>query len=314
VSKDPPTTSPTPPRPLDHVSAPLILWILTTATIAFAAAAVAPEGWRRVVAFVLAVLAAVLGPVASSRVQRRQKVSGIVLTVLLLVAAGGISVLPSAQLPFTVEVETGTPRDASGYCDAFKLDDDATPFNVPEPTENLANLSRDGEQAWIKQTSAKDAGRTQLEIRLQGRAADAVILNQPKVVLESSDEASTTTVFYYETECGSGFAHRYYKVDLDSSQPRLIPTEGMEDGRSIPAQPFPLKINNGDPETLRVEATTVAKDIRWRLDIPWYSGSDSGTYSVGVEGAPLTTYGTARVGTAYASYRDGSGWQKVYPG
>lgn len=75
-----------------------MVWLATTAGLAFTAAAVPPDGWRRALTLVLVALACVLGPVVYSR---WHKFAGIAVAVVLLTAGGAVAIWP---------VETGRAK------------------------------------------------------------------------------------------------------------------------------------------------------------------------------------------------------------
>jgi hypothetical protein len=140
-------------------------------------------------------------------------VSALVTTALVSVAAFTFQHVRSAVDPtgsvLSVDVTSG-PTEADEewglLCDSFRLPDGVSPTEVPPPSDSEGKQSRAHQQAWVSRTKAADVGSTQLEIRIQGKDDSTVVLNDLKVVVDSTAEATTTVVYEYASECGAGYA------------------------------------------------------------------------------------------------------------
>ncbi|MEU1802474.1 helix-turn-helix domain-containing protein [Streptomyces sp. NPDC019937] len=218
-------------------------------------------------------------------------------------AAPGASRPPgsgSARLPLTLSTRSHVWENG---CDHRYLIDRPPADVAPPPTEQDA-------PAWAAAHDAVHGGTTNVEVTVQGRAAEsAVVLRALHVRVVGRRTPLAWSSFAMENGCGGSLTPRAFSVDLDAARPQARPTDGNDAGKPIPAVRFPYRVSASDPEVLLVNARTAGCDCSWYLELEWTSGDRSGTARIDDDGAPFRTSGAKGRPAYIYDYAEGA-WRR----
>ena len=176
-----------------------------------------------------------------------------------------------------------------------------SPAAVPPPP------TPDQSQNWAASLGALPAGHLRLEITVQGTGSQPVILHHLYVHAQHVGPAPHWSAYNLGIGCGGGVVPAAFTIDLDSAQPRAIPTTGAQGDTTVPAPAFPYLVSPGQPEVLDIDATTADQDIDWSLELVWTSGTRQGTAVIDDNGSPFRTVGRAG-DPRYVYPLGGGGW------
>ena len=200
---------------------------------------------------------------------------------------------------------TGVPFHASvrahaweNQCSQRYLVDREPDAVRPPPVEQDA-------PAWVAAMGAVSADEQVVEVTLQGKGSETVVLQALHVRVVRTGEPLAWTDYGTGVGCGGGVALRAFDVDLDQGTPAARAADGQ--------RPFPYKISESDPEMFRVTAHTGGRDVSWYLEVEWSSGERQGVFRVDDRGRPFRT--SASAGRPAYDYPPGaSGWSEHQPG
>ncbi|PBO31399.1 transcriptional regulator, partial [Streptomyces albidoflavus] len=200
---------------------------------------------------------------------------------------------------------TGVPFHASvrahaweNQCSQRYLVDREPDAVRPPPVEQDA-------PAWVAAMGAVSADEQVVEVTLQGKGSETVVLQALHVRVVRTGEPLPWTDYGTGVGCGGGVALRTFDVDLDQGSPAARAAEGQ--------RPFPYKISESDPEMFRVTAHTGGRDVSWYLEVEWSSGERQGVFRVDDRGRPFRT--SASAGRPAYDYPPGaSEWSEHQPG
>ncbi|MFB8418288.1 helix-turn-helix domain-containing protein [Streptomyces albidoflavus] len=206
---------------------------------------------------------------------------------------------PAAPAP------TGVPFHASvrahaweNQCSQRYLVDREPDAVRPPPVEQDA-------PAWVAAMGAVSADEQVVEVTLQGKGSETVVLQALHVRVVRTGEPLPWTDYGTGVGCGGGVALRAFDVDLDQGSPAARAADGQ--------RPFPYKISESDPEMFRVTAHTGGRDVSWYLEVEWSSGARQGVFRVDDRGRPFRT--SASAGRPAYDYPPGaSQWSEHQPG
>ncbi|MFI1313921.1 helix-turn-helix domain-containing protein [Streptomyces albidoflavus] len=206
---------------------------------------------------------------------------------------------PAAPAP------TGVPFHASvrahaweNQCSQRYLVDREPDAVRPPPVEQDA-------PAWVAAMGAVSADEQVVEVTLQGKGSETVVLQALHVRVVRTGVPLPWTDYGTGVGCGGGVALRAFDVDLDQGSPAARAAEGQ--------RPFPYKISESDPEMFRVTAHTGGRDVSWYLEVEWSSGERQGVFRVDDRGRPFRT--SASAGRPAYDYPPGaSEWSEHQPG
>ncbi|QHV85813.1 helix-turn-helix transcriptional regulator [Streptomyces sp. 604F] len=206
---------------------------------------------------------------------------------------------PAAPAP------TGVPFHASvrahaweNQCSQRYLVDREPDAVRPPPVEQDA-------PAWVSAMGAVPADEQVVEVTLQGKGSETVVLQALRVRVVRTGEPLAWTDYGTGVGCGGGVALRAFDVDLDQGSPAARAADGQ--------RPFPYKISESDPEMFRVTAHTGGRDVSWYLEVEWSSGERQGVFRVDDRGRPFRT--SASAGRPAYDYPPGaSEWSEHQPG
>ncbi|QNE76711.1 helix-turn-helix domain-containing protein [Streptomyces finlayi] len=182
-------------------------------------------------------------------------------------------------LPLAAHIRPETWEDK---CDQTYMLDRKPERVPPPPYEPDAGV-------WAGALGAVPGGLKRIDVVVQGKEADAVVLQAMHVRVVGRTAAPAWQAYSMLQGCGSGVLVSTYEVDLDAARPlfKAVPTDNGE--RTLPANPLPLKTSANDPVVLVVYARTQTYDARWHLELDWSSGDRSGTMRIDDNGKPFRT-------------------------
>ncbi|MEU3827023.1 helix-turn-helix domain-containing protein [Streptomyces sp. NPDC029080] len=177
---------------------------------------------------------------------------------------------------------------------------DLPPSQVPPPP-----VQQDA-GAWAATQGAVHGRQTMVQISVQGRSSTAVVLEALRVRIVSRGTPAAGNAYAMDQGCGGELTPSRFTVDLDVDRPIARPKDGADSEHTIPAVHFPYRVSAEDPEVLLVDATTLAYDARWYLELDWSSQGRTGTvriddhgrpfHTTGIKGMPRYWYGTDDAG------------------
>ncbi|MET9252713.1 helix-turn-helix transcriptional regulator [Streptomyces sp. NPDC003717] len=157
------------------------------------------------------------------------------------------------------------------------------PAQVPPPP-----VQQDA-AAWAATQGAVHGHQTMVRISVQGRSATAVVLEALRVRVVSRGAPAGGTAYAMDQGCGGELTPRRFTVNLDADRPVTRPADGADSEHTLPAVHFPYRVSAEDPEALLVDATTLAHDARWYLELDWSSQGRTGTLRIDDHGRPFHT-------------------------
>ncbi|MEU8709876.1 helix-turn-helix domain-containing protein [Streptomyces sp. NPDC048565] len=215
-------------------------------------------------------------------------------------AAGGSSTKPSPAAGGQPEGGVPVSASISSYnweepCGQYYLledePDDVPPPPVPQDT-----------RGWAKVLGGVDGGAMKVEITVQGKSDEAVVLNGLHVRVLGRNAALARSAYSMGNGCGSGITPQSFDIDLDDSRPQSKPVPGEQAGKAVPAKDFPFRVSSSDVEVFDLDAHVEGHDVTWYLELEWSSGGRSGTLRIDDGGEPFRTSSlTARPSYSYRS-------------
>ncbi|MET8141759.1 hypothetical protein ABZU32_15750 [Sphaerisporangium sp. NPDC005288] len=245
--------------------------------------------------------------------------AGTVTTIVSDTATSGITRITAPREPFTW-VKRINPDKLYGNCSRqYMVVSDRAPRDMPPFDEGSWD-------DWRRETRGVDHGLTHVELTLQGRSAEATVLQgmRVRVVKRAGPAAGSVYAGVSEVTCNtSDQAQRNLYADLDTGD-RITPMPAY-DGRSPSAKPangtsepgdhqaarenergeilsFPYRITDSDPEVIDVGVETGDCDCSWVLELDWAGGGESGTVTIDDGGRPFRTTASATKGVGYLVY------------
>lgn len=155
---------------------------------------------------------------------------------------------------------------------------DSPPEDVPPPP------SEQDAPGWVGALGGVPAGDQLLELTLQGRTSETVVLQGLRVRVVKSGAPLAWNVYGGFSACGGDVSTKSFDVDLDAGHPVTVPKAGQRG--------FPYKVSESDPEVFYVTANVSTRDVSWYLELEWSSGDRRGTLRVDNNGQPFRTSGS----------------------
>jgi hypothetical protein len=240
------------------------------------------------------------------RKARREVVIGVAIAligtvIVTIFTAGYAAVQAMSASPIDVQLKVG--NENYGDCDDFGLPNSPTADKVAVPTDT----SHAAKDAWIQSNRAEYIGYSTVEVRVQATNDNAVVLKSMRVVVDSRSPAATKTSFEVWTGCGGGFIPRSFQTKLDDPTPVLAVNPEMVNGNEAPGTDFPYTVSRDDPETFVVFAEAVSNDVKWHLELSWYTAGKEGTKKID-NGKPFYVLGNSQLQMKYTCIDPASGW------
>ncbi|WP_308119475.1 helix-turn-helix domain-containing protein [Streptomyces sp. JJ38] len=202
---------------------------------------------------------------------------------------GGTAQGPGSPVPLTITTRSHVWQ---AHCDhRYLVDPGVTgPEDVPAPP-----VEQDA-PAWAGKLDAVHAGRTNVEVTVQGVGDTAVVLQDLHVRMVERRTPLPWTSYAMEHGCGGALTPARFTVNLDAERPVAVPEDGLliEGGSTehvLPVPRMPFRVSAGEPQVLRIEASAVRCDCDWYLELAWSAGGRSGTLRIDDNGRPFRTSG-----------------------
>jgi hypothetical protein len=231
----------------------------------------------------------------------------------ILVAAAATTLVSFAATEVaqrvTAEVRAGDPLDVAVERDPARIPGMTSAgvsavIPVGAPTKGgLGKEDCDGFHRFVRSNNGVDTGRSQLQVVLQGKVPDAVLVTSMRVVILQRGPALTGIPVLCSTEGEA--AIRSVSIDLDSSPPKVA--YGGDKSK-----PFAFTIANGETETFNVTASARKAYYRWVLELDVLVRGDKTTLRVGDEHDPFAT--SAVASRAHWSSDHGGHWNVTWDG
>ncbi|MGW0963197.1 helix-turn-helix domain-containing protein [Streptomyces gelaticus] len=160
---------------------------------------------------------------------------------------------------------------------------DQKPNDVPPPPPPQDT------RGWARALGGVDGGSMQLEITVQGKSGEAVVLKGLHVRTLSRKAPLAWSAYSMGEGCGSGITPQSFDLDLDDNRPTLTPVAGQQGDERVPPKNFPFRVSSTDVEVLDLTAHVEGHDVSWYLELEWSSGGRKGTLRIDDGGKPFRT-------------------------
>ncbi|MEV6792830.1 helix-turn-helix transcriptional regulator [Streptomyces sp. NPDC051320] len=207
-------------------------------------------------------------------------------------------------VPLSVDVR---PYLWDGPCSQSYLVD-RKPDRVPPP------VTEQDAADWASGLGAVSSGGARIELSVQGKTTDAVVLQALHVRIVGRHAPLGWASYAMGDGCGGGLVPAAFDVNLDAGMPVTRATSGVQGDRKIPATDFPYMVSTTDPQVLEVNAHTAGHDVSWYLELRWSSGDRHGTLLIGDHGKPFRASAAGNGLPHYVHPLGGDGWEAVEPG
>lgn len=203
--------------------------------------------------------------------------------------AGGRS--PSATPSVSSGATTGSGVPVHATISSYNWESPCGQYYLldQEPDDVPPNPPSQDSRSWARALGGVDGGDMKLELTLQGRSGEAVVLNALHVRVLGREAALPWNAYSMGNGCGGGITPQTFEIDLDDSRPRSKPVAGEDAGVVVPAKDFPYRVSSTDVEVFHLDAHVEGHDVTWYLELEWTSGGRSGTLRIDDQGKPFRT-------------------------
>ncbi|MCX4787482.1 helix-turn-helix domain-containing protein [Streptomyces sp. NBC_01221] len=160
---------------------------------------------------------------------------------------------------------------------------DQKPDDVPPPP------APQDTRGWARALGGVDGGSMLLELTVQGKSGQAVVLKGLHVRTLSRKVPLAWSAYSMGDGCGSGITPQSFDIDLDDSRPTLTPVAGQQGDVRVPPKNFPFQVSSTDVEVFDLNAHVEGHDVSWYLELEWSSGGRKGTLRIDDGGKPFRT-------------------------
>ncbi|MFJ7198164.1 MULTISPECIES: helix-turn-helix domain-containing protein [unclassified Streptomyces] len=160
---------------------------------------------------------------------------------------------------------------------------DQKPEDVPPPP------SPQDTRGWARALGGVDGGQMLIELTVQGKSGQAVVLSGLHVRTLSRKAPLAWSAYSMGEGCGSGITPQSFDIDLDDGQPTLTPVAGKQGDVRVPPKNFPFQVSSTDVEVFDLNAHVEGHDVSWYLELDWSSGGRKGTLRIDDGGKPFRT-------------------------
>lgn len=177
-----------------------------------------------------------------------------------------------------------------------KFDDDGALCHAFVTQHSLADIpaleegSTDSILRWRQTYRAVDAGYTNLELSVQGKSSDTLILQSLDVVIVSKSVPIRGNTIFLGSGCGGGTSPRYFDVNLDNTHPRAVAKPAAKGGAlEHNSVHFPYTVSNSNVEIFDVTARAKRHSVSWYLVLKYTSKGEAHRVTIKDEGRPFET-------------------------
>ncbi|MFD4763904.1 helix-turn-helix domain-containing protein [Streptomyces sp. NPDC058439] len=160
---------------------------------------------------------------------------------------------------------------------------DQKPDDVPPPP------APQGTRGWARALGGVDGGSMQLELTVQGKSGQVVVLKGLHVRTLSRKVPLAWSAYSMGDGCGSGITPQSFDIDLDDNRPTLTPVAGQQGDVRVPPKNFPFQVSSTDVEVFDLKAHVEGHDVSWYLELDWSSGGRQETLRIDDGGKPFRT-------------------------
>ncbi|WP_406382209.1 helix-turn-helix domain-containing protein [Streptomyces sp. NBC_01618] len=160
---------------------------------------------------------------------------------------------------------------------------DQKPDDVPPPP------APQDTRGWARALGGVDGGSMLLELTVQGKSGQAVVLKGLHVRTLSRKAPLAWSAYSMGEGCGSGITPQSFDIDLDDNRPTLTPVAGQQGDVRVPPKNFPFQVSSTDVEVFDLKAHVEGHDVSWYLELEWSSGGRKGTLRIDDGGKPFRT-------------------------
>ncbi|MFH8476855.1 transcriptional regulator [Streptomyces sp. NPDC018000] len=160
---------------------------------------------------------------------------------------------------------------------------DQKPDDVPPPPPPQDT------RGWARALGGVDGGQMLLEVTVQGKSGEAVVLNGLHVRTLSRKAPLPWSVYSMGDGCGSGITPQSFDIDLDDIRPAVTPVAGQQGDERVPPKDFPFRVTSTDVEVFDLDVHVEGHDVSWYLELEWSSGGRKGTLRIDDGGKPFRT-------------------------
>ncbi|MFD9606721.1 helix-turn-helix domain-containing protein [Streptomyces sp. NPDC059970] len=178
---------------------------------------------------------------------------------------------------------------------------DQKPNDVPPPPPPQDT------RGWARALGGVDGGNMLLEVTVQGKSGQAVVLNGLHVRTLSRKAPLAWSAYSMGEGCGSGITPQSFDIDLDDGRPTLTPVAGKQGDVRVPPKDFPFRVSSTDVEVFDLNAHVEGHDVSWYLELEWSSGGREGTLRIDDGGKPFRT-SSIKVRPKYMYQYDTAQW------
>ncbi|MFD4943925.1 helix-turn-helix domain-containing protein [Streptomyces sp. NPDC058239] len=178
---------------------------------------------------------------------------------------------------------------------------DQKPNDVPPPPPPQDT------RGWARALGGVDGGSMLLEVTVQGKSGQAVVLNGLHVRTLSRKAPLAWSAYSMGEGCGSGITPQSFDIDLDDGRPTLTPVAGKQGDVRVPPKDFPFRVSSTDVEVFDLNAHVEGHDVSWYLELEWSSGGREGTLRIDDGGKPFRT-SSIKVRPTYMYRYDTAQW------
>ncbi|MFJ6017334.1 helix-turn-helix domain-containing protein [Streptomyces sp. NPDC092952] len=160
---------------------------------------------------------------------------------------------------------------------------DQKPEDVPPPPAPQST------RGWARALGGVGGGSMQLEVTVQGKSEQAVVIKRIHVRTVSRKAPLPWSAYSMGEGCGSGITPQSFDVDLDDNGPVLRPVAGEKEGERVPPKNFPFRVSSTDVEVFDLKVHVEGHDVSWFLELEWSSGGRTGLLRIDDAGKPFRT-------------------------
>ncbi|WP_406014454.1 helix-turn-helix domain-containing protein [Streptomyces sp. NBC_00984] len=183
---------------------------------------------------------------------------------------------------------------------------DQKPNDVPPPPPPQDT------RGWARALGGVDGGDMLLEVTVQGKSGQAVVLNGLHVRTLSRKAPLAWSAYSMGEGCGSGITPQSFDIDLDDGRPTLTPVAGQQGDVRVPPKNFPFRVSSTDVEVFDLNAHVEGHDVSWYLELEWSSGGREGTLRIDDGGKPFRT-SSIKARPEYRYQYDTAQWETAEP-
>ena len=140
-----------------------------------------------------------------------------------------------------------------------------------------------------------------LNVLVQGDGGEPVTIESVTAAVISRQPEKPGAVLYSYCQ-GDSPSHTYIRLDLERSQPTAVNVPEPDPAGPAAVVPLPIEVTGASPAQFYIKPVSGSTTVRWRLQIHWERGNQSGTLTAtigngqpgtaGARGTVITTVGT----------------------